>query len=74
MSEAIKKERRRREQRMRKIKYNGKELNPADFTELMGSYHDQNQPLVQMSRFKVEENFIEDIKRNLSRTKKIPRC
>lgn len=69
LAEAIKKDKRRREQRMKERTYREEELNPADFTEFMGNYHNQGQDLVQLSNFEVKYDFHKDLLLSLNRTK-----
>lgn len=61
MDEAVRKDKRRREERLRERTYNTKEMNPAEFTKFMGTYHNQNQQLVTLENFEVDEDMTGDI-------------
>lgn len=69
MAEAIKRDRRRREERQKDRTLNDRELNPADFTKIMGSYHDQDQVIVDLRHFSVEEDWVQDIEQSIRRSK-----
>lgn len=51
MAEAIRRERKRREEQQKESALNSSELNPTEFTEFMGTFHDQNQKILDLEQF-----------------------
>lgn len=66
---AIKTDARRRWERKREQTARGDPLNTADFTAFMGSYHDQEQELVELQQFDIPEDLASDIERSIKRSK-----
>lgn len=61
MVEAIRRDRRRREEKVKEMTYNNKELDSADFTAFMATFDEQNQVDLPLNYFTVRYEWLTDI-------------
>lgn len=66
---AIKTDARRRKEREKEQTAQSDPINPADFTTFMGSYHDQEQELVELQPFVTPEDLANDIERSIKKSR-----
>lgn len=69
ISEAIAKDKSRRDSLQNRGMGAREKLNPASFTEFMASYHDQNQEVIELEGFEVPDNFKHALSRSIRKSK-----
>lgn len=57
------------EEREKESTYNNKGIDPAEVTKFTGTFHDQEQTVVGMKEFTVEEKWLEDIEQGVRKLK-----
>lgn len=70
LAEAIKNDRKRRYERDKAQRTTGDTLDHAEFTRFMGTFHDQNQNTVTMTRFRVPEDMKDSLRRSIRKVKR----
>lgn len=70
VAKALKKDKRRRDEREKAQRTKEDTLDPASFTLFMGTYHDQDKPTVPIHKFTVPEDMKDGIRRSIRRAKR----